>query len=145
MKRKLLLLNIFCICIGCSHPHSPVNHVSTTDISKIGISYVEMEIERVYGITCDNFEQFFQDEIKTTTITNSLLIEHIVTVLNALPNGPDWSKPDVDTRMKIKLYSNDTLQEIICIDRNLVLKENKLYLWSDELRKILDIITKEGG
>jgi hypothetical protein len=140
MKAKLLLLNLFCICVSCNYSQPKIINSSTIDISKIEISYVELNIETPFDVRCCDFEGFFHDEIKTATTTDSLTIDNIITALNTLQDGPDRSTPHIDTRMKIQLYSNDTLQEVICMEQYVVLRKNKLYLCSDELKNILNKI-----
>jgi hypothetical protein len=136
MKTKLLLLNMVYIWAGCSHSQQMFN--TTTNISKIKFLYVPSNIETPFDVHCCNFEQFFQNRIRTVTTTDSLLIDNIVTALNNLEDEHIRTTPDVDTRMKMQLYNNDTIQEVICMEQYVVQRKNRLYLYSDELKKILN-------
>lgn len=129
--KKYLLLTMCFLFINCTDKLQSV--INKPDI--IIVDYVSMDILTFALVRCDYFERAFGSTIKSFTIKDSLEISSIVSILESLPKATSNSEPD--TRIKLRLYGKESTQEI-CISRFYVMINHRVYLYSDDLKTILN-------
>jgi hypothetical protein len=106
------------------------------------IRYVDLDILTPIDVDCNNFESFFNNEIKVKIITDTLLINKFVTELNCLRS--DSITPD--TRITVILSGNNLNERRLCIDKFNILDGNNNYSNSGSVLKIIDkLLDREKG
>ena len=128
--RKIFALCIIALFFNCT-TKSEHNKIVYT---RMVIKYVDLDILTPIDVDCNNFESFFNDEIKVKIITDTLLINEFVTELNRLPS--DSITPD--TRITVILSGNSLNERRLCIDKFNTLDGNNNYSSSENILKIID-------
>lgn len=109
-------------------------------VDKIIISYVDFEIETFYKITCDNYENSFNDIYKVEVI-DSVSVNKIMAIIKTLHKDKDKSDPD--TRVKLKILYNDNSCDSLCMDDLRINYNGKAIKYSQRLKnEILKIVAK---
>ena len=121
---KSLLLVIFILTISCA----------SQNVSKIKLSYVDLDILTIIDVGCDNFEQLFNSEIKTSVVSNDQDIKSIVALLNNLKVDTLKRMPDV--RVKIE-FNNNAKPTFYCLSKMGICSEGNSYILPDELLLII--------
>lgn len=104
------------------------------------IYFVDLNIETPFRIKYDNFKFFFDTQIDSITIYNSIKIRAVVREINKLSLANDslytlQSFPD--TRMNLKIINGNHIITNLYIDRFTVYKKGQLFLLSNELKKLI--------
>jgi hypothetical protein len=119
------------------------NHAEKGNYHRIDILYVDLDIETIIDVSCTDYEETFSDEIKSISIQDSNIINNLKRAINNLSVINDDVYPYVDTRIKLLMYE-DSCTEYVCISKFTVFIDDKIYLFSDELKDtIKKIINKE--
>lgn len=129
MKKNFICFLLFLIFINCSN-----SRISEKKYPYIEIEYVDMDILTPFRINCPDFEFQFEKHIKVQSVSDSVMISEIIILLDELPIHTLYP----DTRMKLKIYNDSNKFQEICIGKFTVLKNNKVYLYTDELKNILN-------
>lgn len=107
----LILFHFFCLT-GCGNNQKP-NELQLDDINidKIIINYQDLDIETPIRISCEDFNSYFNSNIKRKVINDSMVIKKIENYLNeAKVNNKRASQIDVRFKMIIT-YSDGTTKE----------------------------------
>ena len=109
---------------------------SSQTIKRIDIKYVDIEIETPFQIKCDNFDNFFQNEIDSVSINDNNSISEFVSEIEKL-NKADLSKYSMpDTRIKISIVYNGKISEC-CLDRFVLSSQNEVFVLSETFKALL--------
>jgi hypothetical protein len=98
-----------------------------------------MDTEALLPVSCDNFVYSFnKDSIKVTTITSLSGISDFMLMLNSLTLTFPNTYPIPDTRAKIRIYSKNLLAAEICIGKFTVLRDNEIFLYTNDFLVFMD-------
>lgn len=112
------------------------------EIKKIEIMYVNFTIETIFHINCSDFEVHFKDDIKKVSVNRTSYIERFMKELDNLVEEKNYTL-EPDARMKIKLvYKNKEVD--ICMDHLGLMKDGKIYKFTDSFKSILNEMVKEN-
>jgi len=118
-------------------------------INKIEISYVNWNIDAFCLIDCDEFDNAFNiDDIKKKNlITEPLIIKAIQQKISKIEQNKNLIDDGaVDTRLKMRFYSNDKLERIVCIGTISIQIDGIVYSGVNEtdpeVEKLRDILDK---
>lgn len=93
---------------GC---HSSNN----TEIKQVVIQYVNRNVEPIYSVSCDNFEQFFgENNFKKKIITGNSQLKKFIDCLNDYQSA---SLNNIDVRAKIYIYYFNKTKSVLCVDK----------------------------
>ena len=127
---------IFLILIG-SGCHNYQKEPSKKYVKQITSKYVDFDIETIVDVDCEIFEKQFIDRISTNVIIEPKRITEVLAQLKDLkPAGKEYYQ-HVDTRMKVELKYNSDSIETICISNFLVERNEKLFIRTDSLTRLL--------
>lgn len=134
MQRRIFLLSLLLLISSCNQKNA--NHEKY--VTMITSRFVDLDIETFADMKCADFEEYFP-YFQTKVIKDPIMITQIITYLNdAKTAGKDYYQ-NVDTRIKLELkYNNDSL-EIICMDRFIFKRNNKLLINTDSLKHLLTL------
>ena len=139
MKKKInfLVVSSLLLILSCSF-NNKANKGKT--ITELQVYTVDFDTETVIKISCENFNKYFQDEIKKTVIKDSEKLKEFDKIIKSLKNDPRKYFPDVRGKVLIK-YSNNTI-DTLCISR-FGLELNGIAMIYDQ--RVVRIISLSGG
>ncbi|MDR0824969.1 MAG: hypothetical protein LBN74_07720 [Prevotella sp.] len=100
-----------------------------------------MDTETSSPVSCDMFDSsFHKEDIEVMTITSPDGISNFMQMLDSLDSGLTFPNtfPIPDTRAKIRIYSKDLLADEICIGKFTILRDNDIYLYTNEFLVFMD-------
>ncbi len=110
---------------------------SSQNIKRIDIKFVEIGIETPYGIKCENFNGFFQNEIDSVSINDNKKIMEFIGEIEKL-NKADLAKYSMpDTRIKISIIYEDSVNEL-CLDRFVLSNQRDVFVLSENFKTLLN-------
>lgn len=110
---------------------------SSQNIKRIDIKFVEIGIETPYGIKCENFNDFFQNEIDSVSINDDKKITEFIGEIEKL-NKADLAKYSMpDTRIKISIIYQDSVNEL-CLDRFVLSNQRDVFVLSENFKTLLN-------
>ena len=131
-SRYILIILLSLICLNCQ----------SQEIKSIKIKFVDLDIDTPFSITCENFENFFQEGIEHVLIEDKEIIIGFQRVLEGLEENKRSIGPD--TRIKIEIAYEDKTSSI-CIDRfDLYTSEGTSFPSRPMLRFLKEIIPLVG-
>lgn len=95
------------------------------------IHYVPFNIATTIDVDCDHFLESFSKKVKSDTITNVAMINHIDSLVSTLQKDTIGINPDV--RLKMELYRENGSIDIICTNGYLINYNGIPMTPSDEL------------
>lgn len=114
--------------------YSITTYRRTKENSIIKLKYVDLDIMTVIGVSCDNYEDLFKEQIRTVEITNQTDLDSIIFVLNNLVVDTSNYYPDV--RVKIEVKCSDKSQ-IYCLSNMGIVRDNISYILPDNFLGLL--------
>lgn len=134
MKNKFTLFILFtAVCMSCQ----------SQEIQRIDIKSVDFRIETPFRITCEKFEDFFQEDIDTISIKDQEKIMSFSRIIAELKEVDQSEYPLPDTRVKMEIMYEEK-KTIICISHLSISISDKLYITSDAMLEfIADTITSK--
>lgn len=131
-KNKFLLIALFpVICLNCK----------SQEIQRIDVKCVDIRIETPFGITCEKFEDFFQEDIDTISIEDQGRITVFSRIIKELKEADQSKYSSPDTRVKIEIIHKDK-KTIMCIDHLVISISDNLYLTSDAMLEFIEEILR---
>lgn len=110
----------------------------------INVFYVDWDIDTPIAVNCDKYKDSFTNQIRCVCIKDTTVIDSLLSELKKLPPSDLKEYPAfIDTRVKISIVYTDSVTEEICADGIQVMKDNHLYLLSNNLKKIIDRCKKK--
>ena len=101
---------------------------------------MDFEIETFYKITCDNYENYFNDIFKVEVV-DPVSVNRLMAVIRTLHEDKDKSSPD--TRVKLKILYNDNSCDSLCMDELRINYNGKAIKYSQSLKnEILKIVVR---
>lgn len=113
---------------------------SEVDINKLEIRKVDFEINTVFRIGCNNFEDSFKKDVKSITITDKSRIQNFKQLLAKLKVDKENYNPDV--RAKLLIYYSNSKIDTLCMSEIGILFNGKSYLANEELLNFVRDTTK---
>jgi len=114
MNKSILLLTLFLFC-------TPVEKYN-----KIIVEYVDFEILTPIRIDCNNFNNYFKEDIIIKEIkANDDLIE-ISTIIKKLESDTTGYKPDI--RLKMFLYSDNKIDTLCMSDIGVIFNKKSMFV-----------------
>ena len=133
-SRYILIILLSLICLNCQ----------SQEIKSIRIKFVNLDIDTPFSITCENFENFFEEIIEDVLIEDKEIIIGFLRVLEGLEEAKLSRKTGPDTRIKIEIAYEDKTSSI-CIDRfDLYTSEGTSFPSRPMLRFLKEIIPLVG-
>jgi len=104
-------------------------------IEKIELRSVDFNITSIIGVRCNNFENYFKEEVDTTWIYDRNIIEDFVKSINALKTDPMNYYPDV--RAKLLFYKTNGKIDTLCMSNVGIVFNGKPMLMNNRLLKLV--------
>lgn len=120
---RIFLLCLFFIFVSCK----------SQSIKEIKVYRVDLDIDTPFCIKCGDFNKFFNTDIDSVVITNSIDIDRFANEINKLKVANDSIYSLPNTRYKMVLKHLDGTIEVICGDNFTVYHRNKLLIVSKSL------------
>lgn len=131
-KNKFILIALFpVICLNCK----------SQEIRRIDVKCVDIRIETPFGIICEKFEDFFQEDIDTISIEDQGRITVFSRIIKELKEADQSKYSSPDTRIKIEIIHKDK-KTIMCIDHLVISISDNLYLTSDAMLEFIEEILR---
>lgn len=113
------------------------------EITKIKISYVDLEIFTSINVNCDKFEGYFEPDIKTLELPQKSILDFSKELTDFIKRTKIYNEGIPDVRFKIVLSLKNGNPEMLCIGNNLVSYKDIVYENDDKFRTYLEsIVTK---
>ena len=109
-------------------------------IKKIEIKKVDFEINTVFRIDCNDFENSFKKELKSIIVTDKLTIQKFEQELTMLQIDTGSYNPDV--RAKLLIHYSDTRIDTLCMSEIGFLLNGKSFLSNEELLNLVRNVKK---
>ena len=109
MNRLIWLLLVFPVAIAFACFRTPTN----SDVKKIEIKKVDFDLTSVISVNCDDFENYFKGEVKTSVIESQEDLKVFSDYLDTLTKDDEGYVPDV--RAKILVYRSDNGIDTLCM------------------------------
>lgn len=106
----------FVLLFSCSNaPKEKSSGEKERTISNLQVHLVDLDLERAFKVTCNDFEQIFKDEVTKTTINDEKKIKEFSILLKSLKKDPQNYIPDV--RGKVLISFKDATIDTLCISK----------------------------
>jgi hypothetical protein len=112
--RNLFFITLVLLFSTCNAQNSPA----------VKLTYVDLDIMTPITVSCNNFEQLFRSQFKTTVIVDKTDIDSILSILNKLEVDTTNYIPDVRVKLEIN-YSDKS--KIYCLSNMGVSCDNISY------------------
>ena len=135
-----MLLQFACL-IGCGNNQKPQELQLKPHIIKIAIEYQNLDIETPIRIDCENFNTYFNNNIKVKVIDDSVNINKLSNYINQTKNKGKKA-PKIDVRFKMKIIYSDGKNKEICGNESAVEIGELDYLVDVDFSHYLESILK---
>jgi len=114
-------------------------NITENIVTKIEVKKVDFDILTIARVGCNDFESWFKD-IKTNVIENQdsiSILMHIIDNLQVDTTTYNLDKvPDV--RAKLLIYHTNNKTDTLCMGRDCIMLNNKLYFFDDKFIKFIE-------
>jgi hypothetical protein len=134
MKKTTSICLLITLAIFSNCQDLNTKKIDPSKIEKMTIQMVDFSIMTIVNVDCDKYEDFFGQNYKSATTSDSVIINKFIKIINLLePINSNYSKC-VDTRVIIKLFARREtfticIGQLSCSISNL----NDLYITSNLL------------
>lgn len=116
---------------------------NSNGVKRIEIKYVNFNVQTIAHINCSEFDEKFKPTKKYISISNPSQIKNFITEFENLQEVEFQKDLEPDTRLKLTLFYNDEKMEV-CMDQFTILKDGKIYKFTDSFKSILNEMVKEN-
>lgn len=129
MNMKNIAIMMCLALIGCGLGDPPT-------LEKVEIKKVDFGLTSIFSVHCNNFEEYFRNEIETFKISEIHKIEQINDAIAGLEKDTLNYQPDV--RAKLLLYYDNKKVDTVCLSNIGLILNGESFMTSNALVKMIE-------